>query len=147
VTTTTPLVHVGLVLAADLRNFDTTTAYKHTAVCLEDVLRKQFSTFRWQVDFVNRNRYAPRGALDPLSLLTFGVQEKIMHHWDYALVLVPNALQPRERVHTVGIPSSALETAVLSAADLNENSPQFCNHIVALAATFTGPSVGPGTQR
>lgn len=133
-----PLVHLGLVLAADLRDSDTTAAYAKTAVCLQSTLREQFPTFRWQVDFVNRNRYAPRGALDPLPLLTFGVQEKIMHHWDYALVIVPNALKPRERVHTVGIPSSALETAVLSSADLNEKSDQFCNHAVALSLHLLG---------
>ena len=137
-TTKTPLVHIGLVLAADLRDFDTTTAYEQTAVSLETMLRQQFPTFRWQVDFVNRNQYAPRGALDPLPLLTFGVQEKIMHHWDYALMVVPNALRPRERVHTVGIPSSALETAVLSSADLDENSPHFCDHMVALALHLLG---------
>lgn len=133
-----PLVHIGIVLATDLRDSDVESAYKQTGRHLQDVLLEQFPQFRWRVDFVNRNRYAPRGAIDPLPLLTFGVQEKISHHWDYALVLVPNALQPRKRVHTVGIPSSALETAVLSSADLDENSAQFCDQLVALALHLLG---------
>jgi predicted Zn-dependent protease len=134
----TPLVHIGIVLATDLRDSDTASAYEQTSGCLQNVLREQFSRFRWQVDFVNRNQYAPRGAIDPLPLLMFGVQEKIGHHWDYVLVVVPNALQPHKRVHTVGIPSSALETAVLSTADLDEKSDEFCDQLVALALHLLG---------
>ncbi len=133
-----PLVHIGMVLATDLRDFDTADAYEQTCTRLRKVLQDQFPQFRWQVDFVNRNRYAPRGAIDPLPLLTFGMQEKFSHRWDYALVVVPNALQPRKRVHTVGIPSSALETAVLSSADLDEKSAQFCDRLVALALHLLG---------
>jgi hypothetical protein len=127
-----------MVLATDLRDFDTADAYEQTCTRLQKVLLEQFSQFCWQVDFLNRNRYAPRGAIDPLPLLTFGLQEKLGHHWDYALVVVPNALKPRRRVHTIGIPSSVLETAVLSSADLDEQSPQFCDHLVALSLHLLG---------
>ncbi|MCA9969454.1 MAG: hypothetical protein KC425_04515, partial [Anaerolineales bacterium] len=82
---------------------------------------QQFPQFQWRVDFLHRYRYAPRGALDPLPLLELGVQEKIARHWDYAIVIVPNELRARQRVHTIGVPSSALETAVLSTSDLDRH--------------------------
>lgn len=113
-----PLVHIGWVLAVDVRSANILDAHEMACRRLQETLAAQFPQFRWRVQFLHRYRYAPRGTVDPLLLLEYGVQEKIVQRWDYALVAVTNALQSREKVHTVGVPSSALETAVISSAEL-----------------------------
>ncbi|PRP99649.1 hypothetical protein ENSA7_62890 [Enhygromyxa salina] len=79
-------------------------------------MEEQLPEFAWQSAVVER-RLARQGAqIDPLDLLELGVQEKIGHHWDFALVVTASDLLARERPFTYGVPSSALETAVLSSA-------------------------------
>lgn len=63
---------------------------------------------------VNQRRFAPRGALDPLPLLEFGVEAKFDMGWDYALVVVPNGLEMPERTGLGEISSSALEVGIAS---------------------------------
>lgn len=134
-----PLVHIGWLLATDVDESETLTVYQNACRKLQLTLAEQFPQFRWQIDFLHRHRYAPKGAIDPLPLLELGVREKIGHHWDYALVVVPNALRARQRVHTIGVPSSALETAVLSTADLsNHDANQFTRRIVMLSLHLLG---------
>lgn len=132
-----PLVHIGWVLAADVRNQPMLEVSRAGCRRLEEFLAQQFPEFTWRVDFVDRHRYAPRGALDPLVVLEYGVQEKIAHRWDYALITVTNDLRPRERVSTLGIPSSALETAVLSMAQLGE-AGEVEERLVGLALHLLG---------
>lgn len=122
--TTKPLVHIGWLLATDVRRDERQSLYQDIAPQLQALLAQQFPQFTWQVTFLQRHRYAPQGLLDPLTLLEFGLQEKTAHRWDYALVVVSNGLRARERVHTIGVPSSALETAVLSATDFDADEPQ-----------------------
>lgn len=118
------LVHLGWLLAADTDKPNVVAVSERASQRLEETLAQQFPQFNWRVDFVHRYRYAPKGSLNPLPLLELGVQEKIVNHWDYVIVAVPNELLARERVHTIGIPSSALETAVLSTANLSRNDPE-----------------------
>lgn len=113
-----PLVQIGWLLAADVWNREILQAHENACQTLQAVLKKQFPQFKWEITFRHRHRVAPRGAIDPLPLLEMGVQEKLLNNWDYALVVVTNELRARERVHTIAIPSSALETAVLSSASL-----------------------------
>lgn len=114
-----PLVHIGWLLAADSEKSSMISQSQTAGIQLRDTLAQQFPQFRWRVDFAHRRRFAPKGALDPLPVLEFGVREKIAEHWDYVLIVVPNELRGRQRVHTIGVPSSALETAVLSTASLD----------------------------
>lgn len=81
---------------------------------LLDALTAQFPQFQWRIAVVTRHRFSPLGAIDPLTLLEFAVQEKIAHHLDYVLALVPNELSFRDRAATWGVPSSALEAGVIS---------------------------------
>jgi hypothetical protein len=113
-----PLVHIGWILAVDVRSANILDAHEMACRRLQETLAAQFPQFRWRVQFLHRYRYAPRGTVDPLLLLEYGVQEKIVQRWDYVLVAVTNALHSRQKVHTVGVPSSALETAVISSAEL-----------------------------
>lgn len=133
------LVHIGWVLAADIDDHDVITVLQNACRQLKEVLAKQFPSFSWQIDFVHRHRYAPKGSLHPLPLLEMGVQEKIAQHWDYVIVAVPNELLARERIHTIGVPSSALETAVLSTAPLNRHDPdRLTEQIIMLSLHLLG---------
>ncbi len=75
----------------------------------------------WEMPAVNRRQFPPRGALNPLPLLELGVEEKIDQGWDYALVVVPNGLDPSERTGTDEIPSS-VEAGVASTEALASGS-------------------------
>ncbi len=67
-----------------------------------------------------------------------GLQEKLYRGWDFALVLVPNEREPRERIFTLGVPSSALEVAVLSSARLGPPSAGLSARVAALALHLLG---------
>jgi predicted Zn-dependent protease len=136
-TTTKPLVSIGWVLAADLRDGVILDAYEQARQHLLQALREQFPQFRWEAPAVNRRRFAPRGALPPLPLLELGVQEKLQHRWDYALVIVPNELKPQRRTFTIGVPSSALETATLSSVFI-DNPDEIGERLAALALHLLG---------
>jgi len=82
-------------------------------------------------------RFAPHGALDPLALLELGVHEKLSRRWDYALVIVPNDLVPRDRLFALGVPSSVLEVAVMSSARLGA-AAQLAERLAALALHLLG---------
>ncbi len=112
------VVSVGWVLASDVWDRELLRAYEEARDLLLDVLRDQFPEFTWEVPLVEHRVYVPLGALDPLPLLELGAEEKIYRHWDYAIVIVSNELNPRHRIFTIGIPSSALEVAVVSTARL-----------------------------
>lgn len=132
---TRPLVHIGWLLVTNLRDAAASALYEAAGQRLQTVLQAQFPQFTWRISFRERSRFSALGMLDPLPLLEFGLQEKTAHHWDYAVVVVSNELRARERVHTIGVPSSALETAVLSTADLPPDD-QDC--MVALALHLLG---------
>lgn len=132
-----PLVSIGWILAVDERNRERLRAYEKAADTLLAYLVKQFPQFSWQMPFIRRGFYGPHGALDPLPLLETGVHEKTNLVWDYALIVVPNELRPLERIFTIGIPSSALEVAVLSSARL-DFSNRFSEQLAALAAHLLG---------
>ncbi|RMH02172.1 MAG: hypothetical protein D6706_00715 [Chloroflexi bacterium] len=130
-------VQIGWVIAADVRDPHILQAYKVASERLQTTLTEQFPQFVWEVVYVHRHRYAPKGALNPLPLLELGTQEKIHNGWDYALVVVPNDLEPRDRILTIGVPSSALETAVLSSAHLG-HAGQLADRLVGLALHLLG---------
>ena len=79
----------------------------------------------------------PRGALDPVDLLELGVAEKLHRHWDYVLVAVPNELVARHGPSALGVPSSALEAAVLSSSALGSGAV-LVERLVALALHLLG---------
>ncbi len=114
-------VSVGWVLAADVTDRRLLEAYYRARDRVLNVLSEQFPEFTWEMPFVERRVYMPLGALDPLPLAELGAEEKIYRHWDYAIVLVPNELNPRHRVFTLALPSSALEVAVVSSARLGHD--------------------------
>jgi hypothetical protein len=134
-----PLVHIGWLLATHLQEANAARLYEESGRQLQSFLHTQFPQFTWRISFLERPHFSPQGVLDPLPVLEFGLQEKTARFWDYAVVLVTNELLARERVHTIGVPSSALETAVLSTAALHPDSPQqFSDCIVALALHLLG---------
>ncbi|RME10136.1 MAG: hypothetical protein D6802_10150 [Ardenticatenia bacterium] len=131
------VVSIGWVLASDVRDPQLLSAYEAARHRLQAMLADQFPQFEWQIHFWERRTFPPRGALPPLDLLEIGVQEKLYHGWDYAIVLVPNDLHPRHRPFVIGVPSSALEVAVLSTARLGDSS-LLAERIVGLALHLLG---------
>lgn len=132
-----PIMAIGWLLAADAQDSAVNGAYEEARQLLLDLLREQFAEFQWQMDLHNDHRFSPYGMLEPLLLLELGVHEKLTREWDFALVVVPNELKPHTRTFTIGVPSSALETAVLSSARLGtaEVLPQ---RVAALALHLLG---------
>ena len=133
-----PLVSIGWLLAVDERDAARIEAFQQASQLLRDSLAQQFPQFRWEMPFIRRGFHAPHGALEPLALLEMGVHEKTYHaDWDFVLVVVPNELHARQRIFTIGVPSSALEVGVLSSARINWGV-NFSDHVAALAAHILG---------
>lgn len=132
-----PLVTIGWLLPADERDPQVLAEYRRARDLLVQFLAEQFPDWRWEMPLVERRRFPPRGSLEPLPLLEMGVQEKLDRVWDYALVLVPNELSARDLSFTEGVPSSALEVAALSSAQLSANEPM-APRLAALAAHLLG---------
>ena len=135
--TTKPVVSIGWVLATDLQDEALLRALSRTRQRLLDILSGQFPQFDWQLPALARHRYPPRGAIDALPLLELGLHEKINSRLDYVLVIVSNELIPRDRILTIGVPSSALEVAVLSTARLATDE-QFGERLAGLALHLLG---------
>ncbi len=116
-----PLMSIGWLLAAKETEAEHLQIYRAAADHLCALLQREFPQFQWEMPFVVEYRYSPYEPLPPLPLLEFGVHEKLARRWDFAVVLVPNELIPQSRTYTLGVPSSALEVAVLSTARLLPN--------------------------
>jgi hypothetical protein len=127
-----PLLQIGWLVAAEIRDPLHAAAAQEAPRRLHALLAAQFPQFSWEVIPLRRQRYGSRGAIDPLTLLELGGQAKLQHGWDYTLVVVPNELTSRHGPYAVGIPSSALETAVLSMAHLELND-RVTDQLVGLA--------------
>jgi len=131
------LVHIGLLLAADDTLRRPAVPYEAARDRLHSALAAQFPRFQWRVTIRQRRRFSPHGAVDPVALLEYGVQEKLAQRWDYALVLVPNELEFRDRPTTWGAPSSALEVAVLS-TDRISSADRYGDEVAAMALHLLG---------
>ena len=83
-------------------------------------LERQMPEFDWQVERVDMPLGPRLGAVDPLELLVHGVQKKIECGWDFSIVDTDVELLARERPFIFGVPSSALETAVISRLRVTE---------------------------
>jgi len=116
-----PLVSIGWILLSDVTDSSLLREYERAIAKVRDAVSNDFPELSWEMPFVRRRRYPPHGALDPLDLLEAGLLEKTKNKWDYAIVLVSNELQPRYRISTIGVPSSALEVAVLSSSEIDNN--------------------------
>lgn len=99
---------------------DSTDLAKTAARRCTEHLAGQFPEFDWNHEVVTRPR-GERIELDPLDLLKLGCQEKIDAGWDFAMVVTTQDLRSRKRPFVVGVPSSALETAAISTARLQED--------------------------
>ena len=113
-----PKIAIGWILASKLTDTTLAERYDEAGEKLLDYLQTQFPAFDWQLERTERRAFPAAGVLKPLPLLELGAEEKLHQQWDFCVVIVPNDLEPRQRISTLGIPSSALEVAVLSSARL-----------------------------
>ena len=136
-------------IAADIRDSSVLASYNRAKEQLREQLSEQFPMFSWQLETFIRRNFSPRGALDALDLLEAGASEKLRHRWDYALIIVPNELEARQRIAPLGIPSSALEVAVLSSAylgegeNLSEKTAALAQHLLGHLFTLEKRRHGP----
>ena len=135
---TRPELIIGWLVASDLRDPELLEIYARARSLLTEQLREQFPLFDWQMPQIERRNFAPRGSLKPLNLLEMGSEERLFQRWDYALVVVPNELQPRRRISALGVPSSALEVAALSSARLGRKDEDLAERLAALAQHLLG---------
>lgn len=152
-----PELVIGWVLAADVRDPTLLDVYETTRQQLLATLREQFPGYDWRIEALDRRTFEPKGTLRPLDLLELGAEEKLHRRWDFALVVVPNELTPRQRIFAMGVPSSALEVAVLSSArmTLDEALPErlqalalhLLGHLFGLEHSDDGPMVPPTLER
>ncbi len=140
---TLPLIQVGWVLPTDIQDLALLDAYEEARARVHTLLADLFPQFHWEMPLVRRHRYPPHGPLDPLELLELGLQEKIHFHWDFSLVVTPNDLHPRQRISTLGVPSSALEVAVMSSALLGPTT-EIPERLAGLALHMLGHLWGLG---
>ncbi|MDZ7706132.1 MAG: hypothetical protein U5L04_16805 [Trueperaceae bacterium] len=151
-----PDVVIGWVLAADVRDAGLLEVYEQTRQRLQALLREQFPDFAWRLEPLERRTFTTRGTLKPLDLLELGVEEKLHRRWDFALVVVPNELAPRKRIFAMGVPSSALEVAVLSSARMEHDAAlserltalalHLLGHLFGLEHTGAGPMTPPDIE-
>ncbi len=149
-----PKIAIGWILASKLTDTALAERYEEASEKLLNYLQTQFPSFDWQLEPVERRAFPGAGVLKPLPLLELGAEEKLYHQWDYALVVVPNDLEPRQRISTLGIPSSALEVAVLSSARLGPHDAlserlaalalHLLGHLFTLGYAEEGPMRPPG---
>ncbi|WP_457627354.1 hypothetical protein, partial [Oceanithermus sp.] len=138
-----PEIVVGWLLGADLRDPDLLAAYAAARRRLEAYLQAAFPEFDWRFEAAERRIFVPRGALDPVDLLELGVSEKLHRRWDYVLVVVPNELVARHGPSSLGVPSSALEAAVLSTSRLGSGD-ELVERAVVLGLHLLGHLWGLG---
>lgn len=136
-----PLVRLGWIVVSGITDPDQQELILAVIQSVRETLQFQFPQYRWETPLFRRPIYPAIGTLDPLPLLELGAEEKLHRHLDLAFVVVPNELTPRTRIFVTGVPSSPLETAVLSLARFMER-PDPATGVAALALHLLGHLLG-----
>ncbi len=108
-----PVIFLGWVVSASEGPIALKIAETAMTQLLES-LEQDFPMFDWRTELVSRRLTREGRQQDPLQLLQIGVQEKVARPWDFAFVASLTELKARRRPFTLGVPSSALETAVIA---------------------------------
>lgn len=108
-----PVIFIGWVVPAR-EGSRTVDRARETMLRLHENLSEILPMFDWKTELVTRRLTRQSRQQDPLQLLQVGVQEKVARSWDFALVASSSELMARRRPFILGVPSSALETAVVS---------------------------------
>ncbi len=97
---------------------------KAWALFLKDFLKKELSSlfpqFTWEFSLLERHDFPKALPKDPLSLLEFGSDIKIENNYDFLLILTALPLKARFSQGISAVPSSMLETAVISLSKIME---------------------------
>lgn len=141
-----PLVRLGWIVVAGIADPAQDELIQAVIRHVHHALQSQFPQYHWEMPLFRRPIYPPIGTtLDPLPLLELGAEEKLHRQLDLALVVVPNELTPRTRTFVTGVPSSALETAVISLARFMERADPAAG-IAGLALHLLGHLLGAGHE-
>lgn len=113
-----PLVEVGWVVVGRVDAVDREAVQQARAAVLR-YFREQFPAFRWQMPVTWRKEARPPSPAEPIRLLDIGASERDAHRWDLAFVITAVELKSYYKSFTLGTPSSALDTALISTARLD----------------------------
>lgn len=87
--------------------------------CMADNLSRAFPRFDWRMPVVRRSEAIRQRFIEPSQLLVEGVEERDIHHWDFAFVITRADLQSYYKPFAMAVPSRAASVAVLSLARLS----------------------------
>ncbi len=112
-----PLLTIGVTLDA-AESEQVHRAARKAAKELEQSLQRDLPEFQWIFRVLSRHDLPRETPQDPLALLEFGSDIKIEYGFDFLLVLTSVPLLARFDQATSGVPSTMLETGVISMARL-----------------------------
>lgn len=112
-----PVVEFGVLLAHAVDE-PVLDAIDRARSSVGDELRRVLPDFDWRLPLVRRASPAPRGPAAITRLLLEGVQERDLHHWDFALVVTTADLDSHHRENALAAPARTVDTAVVSTARL-----------------------------
>ena len=125
------LVNIGI-LIDPLEN----SQIKEWAFIVKDSLQKElsglFPQFTWELSILERHDFPKALPKDPLTLLEFGSDIKIENNYDFLLVLTSLPLKARFSQGINAVPSSMLETAIISLSKIFECDKEGIKKISAI---------------
>jgi len=135
---TNPIISVGLIIDASEKSIDKWATQVKKFFELE--LAIEFPQFSWCINIIERHDFPKQIPRDPLVLLEFGSDLKIEYGFDFVLVLTCMPLKSRFEQGINAVPSSMLETAVVSFAKLAEekNKDVARNAVISLLKHVLG---------
>lgn len=147
-----PEVKVGWIAATTAGSKEPGDSSARAAEELNAHLLSQFPDFAWRVEHVRKRLRGESVIVDPLELLELGCGEKIERGWDFAFVVTGSELLARKRTFTIAVPSSALETAVITTARFPTGASDFGTRLAVLGQFLLGHLLGlnphePGAMR
>ena len=113
-------IEVGWVLAGNLDAVDRDAARKARSLMLAR-LSERFPEFDWRMPVLLRKELGlqEQERIEPVTLIDYGVIERDMQRWDFALVVTGADLYSYYKPFALGTPSQAVGVAVLSTARID----------------------------
>ena len=115
------LIEIGWVLVGRLDETDRDAIYQ-ARNCLLDSLRDTFPDFTWRMPIVQREELGQHYHAEPAVLLDYGMTEREVKHWDFAVILTDADLVSHYKPYALGAVSRSVSVAMISTARLDPQS-------------------------
>jgi predicted Zn-dependent protease len=120
----TQLIEIGWVVAGRLDEADR-QAVEQARDGLQRYLQRTFPTFTWRLPMLHREELGQGNREDIVVLLEYGMTEREVKHWDFAIVVTGSDLISHYKPYALGAPSHSVNVAILSTLRLD---PQVTHH-------------------